>query len=337
MKKSLLFFIYGAVVVIVLALCLVLQPHDKLVSDSPSTDMEVSSTTNKSDDDIETPSNPTEPTITSPNTSIPKTYADSLTLNCAKEINILKNTSVKLLSGFISVTPDTMASELTYSLVPLGSSVLEGIKFEGNIISAILEGSYAITFSVPKSDTESFTKTITIYIHSDIDKADIVQDTNTIVLGETKALADIFTIHNAEMTVSIDTDDSIVYADGKFTAITIGNNLVNVSLEGGYLRCCYQFTIRTKDLPRYDIIADDIIEVNLAKKTKLIYFEVRDRLESGVLQKVETMISNENVATVVKVDEMTIKIKLLSQGTTTLTLICAEDPSVIKYITIIVK
>ncbi len=266
-------------------------------------------------------------------------YATSLEVNLPDQINIMVDTEVKLLNGYIQVQPSEMFNLITTIVVPKYQSSANGVEFESSNLKANIEGTYDLIFSVAKSATQNLTKTIEVVVHNDRSLSHVEQKKNSIIKAEATSIFDLFNFNATNYYVIC--DENTTLQDEYITASQIGNSVITISFIENYLQYSYKFNFTIKDQPLYSIVltnvANNALEINLSTPTKFIYFQVKNRNEEIVDQFVNAKSEDETITSVENVTDLYIKIKAQKIGTTNLTIVCGADESVYVTIQIIVK
>ena len=257
-------------------------------------------------------------------------YATSFSLNVPSAITILRNETVQLLDGYMSITPIEAKSLVTYTVKSKSGSNKNGITFVNNTITGKTIGEYEIEFSAKKSASTYYTRIVNINVVDDFEEH-ITQEQHSVLIGETKRIDEIFTINKNNYEIT--TDSKITYTENSLTAQAVGDSNITFKFTDGYLKYSYHFMITVKDLPEYRIevvgIENNIININLDNNDSFqINYAIYNRNEQKVEQDIEVISSNENVVVKERILYPLIKINVLGKGEATLTIKLKNDPSI---------
>ena len=275
----------------------------------------------------------------SPETSV-EVYATSLTLNLPSTINLLNGTSANLLAGYVQVLPNEAYEKLKIEITPRYNSSAFGVEFSNSTLTAKEVGTYNMTFSVPKSASTNFSKTVLITVYEEEINAHVTQLQNTMTVEDSSNINDFFEIKGTNCSVQV--DDKLNYVSNMLSAVKAGDSIIKLLFTENYVKYIYEFEIFVKKMPQYmfvlNNVTDNTIEIDMSS-TSVFYinYEIENREEGDVSQNILISSSDETIAYVEEIINPLIKIKALIAGTTTLTLTCQADTSVQIEITIIVK
>lgn len=275
----------------------------------------------------------------SPETSV-EVYATSLTLNLPSTINLLNGTSANLLAGYVQVLPNEVYEKLKIEITPRYNSSAFGVEFSNSTLTAKEVGTYNMTFSVPKSASTNFSKTVLITVYEEEINAHVTQLQNTMTVEDSSNINDFFEIKGTNCSVQV--DDKLNYVSNMLSAVKAGDSIIKLLFTENYVKYIYEFEIFVKKMPQYmfvlNNVTDNTIEIDMSS-TSVFYinYEIENREEGDVSQNILISSSDETIAYVEEIINPLIKIKALIAGTTTLTLTCQADTSVQIEITIIVK
>ena len=259
-----------------------------------------------------------------------ETYATSFSLNLPDTININKGAKLKLKHGFVNVTPSSVLNKLEYEITPKGSSSLNGIVYNDNVITANEIGSYTIKFKMPKTESSYYSKTITVVVYPIDEEIFINQNSNSLTIGETKSVYELFTFAtNKSFNMSV--DNKLQLYNNEITACELGVSNILFSFTENYMEFIYDFNLIIKEEPAYKIVlTNNTITIDLAdNEYAYIYYQVTDRDEHFVTQDIDAISQDENIAIKVQIaNDNTIKIKGLVAGETIITIFLTADESI---------
>lgn len=318
-KWKIIFSCVAVVVLIAIAVFLVLFEKHKDKED------------NKLNDDNLSPTPPTQQT---------EVYATSFSLNLPDTIEILINTKVKLISGYINITPANAIDKLTYKITRKSGSGIGGITFNNNIITANSIGSYSIKFKVPKSASTNFSKTIDIIVYEEKTSSHISQTNNSIIIGENKNINDIFSIVDGDY--KVESDNKTTISNDNISGITTGESKITFTFTKNYIQYIYDFTLTIKEQPIYEIVilngTNNIIEIDFEDiPYAKIHYEIRNGNEKHLIQDVIAVSENNDVVKVLNYPGPFVNLEAVGLGEATITITYLHDSSIKVQVTIIVK
>ena len=267
-------------------------------------------------------------------------YATSFSLNLPDTIEILIDSKVKLLSGYVNITPAMAIDKLTHEITRKSGSGIDGITFNDNVITANSLGTYSMKFKVPKSESTNFSKTINIVVYEDKNSSHIYQTSNSINIGDNKNVNEIFTI--LDNNYQVETDNKAIISNGVINGMALGETKIKFTFTKNYVKFIYDFILTIKEQPVYNILilngTDNIIEIDLDKNPYAkIHYEIRNGNEKHIYQDVVAVSDNENIVRVVNYPEPFINIEAVGLGETTITITFSRDTSINIQVTIIVN
>ncbi len=270
------------------------------------------------------------------------TYATSFSLNLPNTINILVGAKAILSNGYVEVTPSSMLEKLSYEVTPKASGVVNGIKFNNNVIEANIVGNYTIKFKMPKSASVYFSRTINVAVYDEKVNSHIYQTGDTMIIGESKNVSEMFSvINNPNFTVT--TDGNTTYLNNKIIAQNVSESNLTFKFIENYVEYVYEFTVRIKDEPMFKIVllnvTNNIINIDLSDNdVRFINFQIKNREEENVTQAIRVSSSNEDVVIdETETDDVLIKIRALSTGEATITISLVSDETINVEIRVIVN
>lgn len=314
---------FGAIVIISLVIALIFLPKEKdditIPDDEPVEDNQDQNNNNQESE----------------------TYATAFSVNLPSSISLLKGTYAILSSGYLQVTPNEIQSKINIEIVPRYNSSAFGLEYSNSTLTAKEVGSYNLIFSVAKSKTTNFSKTILVTVFDDITDAHIKQINDNIIHGESVNINNFFEFNTA-LNYSVDVDNKLSFLNGMVNALQVGESNLNISFPDGNITYFYSFKIYVNAKPQYYFVLpkliDNTLEVEIDKNNYInIEYAIKDRDEQKISQKIKVEIEDENVATLDYVAAPLIFLNLLNRGTTKITLIYATDNSIKIEITLIVK
>lgn len=298
-KKNVFFFLYCAIMIGALILFLILSP--KLIQNK-----EIKDKTG------ETNSN----------------YATKLKLNCADEIVLSVGSSVELLDNYITVEPQSMYSQVEYT-ISNKSEQETGISFENNLITANEEGSYSIIFSVKKSEDKQIHDTLKITVVDKSSDTNVKLINNNFTNDTTITINEFLDINEEFINYSISNNQHILYNNNQVQFIDVGNSVLQLNLDNNYLRYYYSFNVLINPKIETSIeikdLYDGIIQVttNIEDMFDLEYYFKTDSGEH-ITQEVTVEIEDETVATLVSNLAPILTFKCLKKSSTKITLASAN-------------
>ena len=316
MSKKVSFFVYALVSIIVLAGALVLLNKDRIFLHNDNQ----TQTGQLSDNQTEV-------------------YATKLLLNCPREITITKNNQVELLSGFLTVEPESLKNDVSIEITRKGSGDANSLTFLNNKLLASDTGFYYVKFSLPKSQTLYLTETLVVNVVNTNDFISI--NKTTFIQNETITFYELFNISdtsdNKNVTIN---NDNLIFNNNIFTASKVGNSQIFIELLYNYLKYNFNFYILINPLPDYEIIIinynTDIINFEFVKDKKYkIQYQIKNNKLENVSQSITVQIEDNSILEISNSDENFITIKCKKQGQTTIKIICDVDITVFKELTII--
>ena len=258
-------------------------------------------------------------------------YATSLSLNCARTINIKPNSSVEIVGNYLTILPAN--ANLTIS-VKAESGNQEDLIFSNNVIIAKGVGKYRIKFASLKSKTQEINDTIVVNVKEDVPDL-ISQKLYTFTVGDIKNLTEAFNVNDSVTNLLFETDNKIKVENNTFSALQIGESIINIYYNVGMFKFKYVASVLVKDIPEYKIIITQVdsgaiingntitYNCSVGKSLHIVY-EVLNREEQHVDQLINTSLDNHLIASCEIAPPM-ITVKCLSKGSVNLTIICAND------------
>ena len=271
------------------------------------------------------------------NDSPTEVYATNFQINLPTTIEIPVGQSVKILDGFVSVSPASVLNKLTYEL-----SSNSGITFSNNVITANEVGYYSLKFKMPKSQSAYFVKTISIVVSQNYDNAHASIINNSIEKGKAQNIYEIFDIENG-FSFNMTSDNKVNISGDTLTGLTVGSSEINLSFVDGYLEYIYSFSIIVKEQPEYQIklnnVSNNLIIIDISENdVYLINYEVLDKNNQHVTQQILAQSSNNEIVVVEKVyDDSIIKIRAIKSGEAKIVLSILNNLSITVEINIIVE
>ena len=256
-------------------------------------------------------------------------YAESFVVTLPIKINILLNTKVRLMEGYIAVHPVAMKSKLITEIATANLGPTDGLKFENNEFIATKVGKYKLKFKMPKTANTYFTHTIDIDVYEDVELAHIYQIKNSLIVGENVEITKLFNIRN-NYPSELNCDSKIQYNNKQIEAKTVGESFVEFIFKEDFIAYTYNFKINIKEIPLYRIdfngLEDTGISVNLNTGTYSIIYDILNSNEEKVDQEIEVISKNENIVTIERVVNPFIKLKLIGVGETEIVVSLVSDP-----------
>lgn len=269
-------------------------------------------------------------------------YASSLTVNLPSVINILVGETVELVSGYYSVQPTSMMSEVKQEIKPRYNCSPFGVTFENSKITANEVGTYNLKISVPRSEGTTFNETILITVYDDVSDAHISQIGYSLNWGENTNINALFTIKENETFELVVVDEKLDFINNTFIPLEAGNSNISFSFKEGYVKYLYSFDLLVKAEPEYSIVIYDVTNntINVDMQHNEIFYinyDIKDKNNESDPQNLIVDIQDESVIVLRKNLNPLIKFEALQSGTTTIRLICEKDENVFIDITIIVS
>lgn len=185
------------------------------------------------------------------------TYATSLNLNCARTISMPINTSLELINGFLTVSPNEASKNLNLEITPKTGSPADGLVENNGIFLAKKVGYYNVVFSVPKSINKFLTEMIIINVTEE--NRSINMNLTTLKIQEEINIDELFTINsNADLLINVDSD-MLLCNGNSLIPICKGETSIELSLVSNYIKLnqSYSLTILSEDF--YTIKIDNLV------------------------------------------------------------------------------
>ena len=327
-KKSLSFLFYCLIVAAVIIGLLVFNRDDK------------QNKYNSTDIQTETPNNSADNIPNNNQNSNTESYATELTLNLPETINILINTKIKLLDGFVTVVPTELKSKINLSISSYYTEDLNGLKIDGLTLTALKADTYKLNVSVPKK-IGNITKSVIINVYEEKENSHISQIKNNATIGENLSIDTYFNIKNNADYI-LKTDTLINFTNNEIIPIKAGTSNLTFEFESSFVTYIYNFNLTIKNQPEYYIKIIDLENNTLIiEKDNTTYgyinYSIKNREEESVNQAVIITIDDESIVVKDKEIGTLIKIKAMLKGTTYITITCVNDPTIFTVVTVIVK
>jgi hypothetical protein len=265
-----------------------------------------------------------------------KTYAKSLYVNLPSTIIMLKGTKAELMSGYVSVSPNEMMSELNIE-VTNNIENSNGLVLQNNVLSANYVGEYTIKFSIPKSETQKLTRSISVIVHDEETYAHVYKNQNSIIVGESNSIFNLCTFNSNNH--QIETYSNLILNGNIITPQEVGSSSITFSFQDDYIKYFYELSFITKDVPQFEIVLEGATNNTLtlsAGSVTYINYEVKNREEGDIEQEVFVVSADESIIEILNFVSPNIKVKANNAGETTITITYLQDISITLEIKIIV-
>lgn len=198
-----------------------------------------------------------------------------------------------------------------------------------------------MTFSVPKTESTKFSKTILITIFDENSDAHIIQKQTELIKGVVYSIEEVFVVRE-NVAYSVIANNKVGFSNQQLKATAVGATDVTFSFKEGYIEYLYMFNFQIKEEPIYAIILNNVVNNEIyidldLKPVFYINYEVQNREEGFVDQIINVTSDNESVIFVEDISSPFIKICALNPGTATLKLTYTRDNSVELSILVVVE
>lgn len=264
-------------------------------------------------------------------------YATYFSVNLPNTINLYLNSSVKLKSNYINISPVNMLNKVDIEITK-SNAITNKIIFVNNAITATEIGDYKIKFSVASSATTEFSKTISVKVHNDINQAHILQKSNFIHVGDEIDFDNLFQL-NSDLSFTANADNKVDLVNNKFIAKLIGESVVNFTFTESNVEYNYEFIFNIKDIPYYTITLENVLNntIQIQKgKALLINYNVSNRAEEKIPQDISVISLDTSIVIIERVEEPIIKIKALEIGETNIVITYVVEPTIKLEVKVIV-
>ena len=251
-KKKIMFFIYGTILIIALALFLIL--HNKTEREKPI-------------------------------------YAETITINGPREISMVVNSNLELLTGYSTITPKEATKDLTMSVKSKSVANTGGLTISNNVITATKQGSYSVTFSLPQSNSKILSETITISVLDQNDEISV--KTTNLFLNEPTTIDDLITI-STKAEISLQVDDKVELKNECLNPNELGETIMKVYLVKNYLKRVYSYSFFILPKDDFKIAVTKIIKDEFDYKIQL---NITNRDKQHCTENI-TILSTENVKSI---------------------------------------
>ena len=319
-KKRILFFIYGVIIFITIAVGLVLMNLLNLENNKE----------NAKNSNIN--ANDTENIVTKEE---PK-FAKKLTINCARTITVQKGREVELLSNYIKIEPSEVFCKLTYEVLDSNGEITKKLIFKNNKIISNDIGKYEIIFKIPKSEKEYLTDNIKINVVNEDNNNFVTTKISHLIFGNSYSVAEIFSVPTFATNLKI--NGQIIYIqNGAILPTKVGSGDVYVSYESNFLK--YNFICNFVVWPKTEYTIQILnVEGSTINKLCNIGDEIvlNYQINYGEKQHINQSIKIETDTSFIyyEITEPIIKIRCLRKGSVKFKIICADDNSVFKELII---
>ncbi|MCQ2564632.1 MAG: hypothetical protein MJ152_02075 [Clostridia bacterium] len=237
-------------------------------------------------------------------------YAESLTLNCAENYTAPVGAKLKF-HNYISAVPSKFKSSISHCVLLNGVEYSHNI-FVSNTFIPTEIGNYTIQFSLPKSETENFVKSVNIMVVP-MDNFEGVKIKKTVFeIDDEITFEDLFDVNLTYVSKDVKTNANLKFENNTFIAKSSGNGTIELTLNTGH--CDYEFNFAVEifeELPTYSI---KVVRVYLNSQKTYCFIDYT--LESNVEHaptEVDVQVSNSN-ATLVSALDGVIKLAIVNVG-----------------------
>jgi len=231
------------------------------------------------------------------------------------------NSKVKLLDGFLSITPSNI-TDYSIEIEAKSSSNENGLEINERTITATKTGFYTIYFSVPKTKKTFLKDYLVVEVVSELMDDKITQISSVCELNKEIGIDEIFTISNTNYVVAISNSDVAIITENKFKALKTGEHDIELSLSKDYISYIYTFPILVKEKSNVTLdlyIDDEILTDNLTIEKSvgerfLITYELLENNAPTTNQEIDVEIVYGEAVNIINVKSPIITLECIGKG-----------------------